>query len=105
MSETKFSKGPWLLSTVTTSSGICHKVGPFPPRREDGASRHACMYSDYNSPCNPADVELLANAHLIAAAPELYEALLQAQEYLHEFASESEYNDNETILKKARGEA
>lgn len=67
--------GPWTLETVRTASGLCHKVGPFPPRREGSAPRHACLYSDYPSESNPADQELLANAHLISAAPELLAAL------------------------------
>ena len=72
---TTFTPGPWTLETVPTSCGVCHKVGPFPPRRNDESPRHACLYCDYPSPGNPADDELLANARLIAAAPELYEAL------------------------------
>lgn len=76
MSEFKHTPGPWGLETVPTSCGICHKVGPFPPNREGEKNRHACLYSDYPSPDNAADRELLANARLIAAAPELLEALL-----------------------------
>lgn len=70
--------GPWTLETVRTASGLCHKVGPFPPRREGGAPRHACLYSDYPSESNPADQELLANAHLISAAPDLLAAGMEA---------------------------
>ncbi|WP_238925141.1 hypothetical protein [Achromobacter insuavis] len=72
---TKYTPGPWSLETVRTSSGVCHKVGPFPGRREDHPPRHACLYADYPSDSNPSDQELLANARLIAAAPELLEAL------------------------------
>ena len=70
-----FTPGPWILATVKTSVGICHKVGPFPPKRDGDTVRHACLYADYPSTSNPADEELLANARLIAAAPELLEAL------------------------------
>lgn len=73
--NTEHTQGPWSLETIETSSGICHKIGPFPPSREGGRLRHACLYADYPSDHNPADQELLANARLIAAAPELLEAL------------------------------
>lgn len=68
------TKGPWTLETVRTACGVCHKVGPFPARREDEKPRHACLYADYPSESNPADQELLANARLIAAAPDLLSA-------------------------------
>ena len=72
----KHTPGPWVIETVPTSVGICHKIGPFPPRRpDDVTSRSACLYADYPSGYNPADNELYANARLIAAAPELLEAL------------------------------
>lgn len=72
---TKHTPGPWSLETVRTSSGVCHKVGPFPGRREDHPPRHACLYADYPSDSNPSDQELLANARLIAAVPELLDLL------------------------------
>ncbi|CUJ80825.1 MAG: hypothetical protein J0I68_30775 [Achromobacter sp.] len=61
---TKHTPGPWSLETVRTSSGVCHKVGPFPGRREDHPPRHACLYADYPSDSNPSDQELLANARI-----------------------------------------
>lgn len=67
--------GPWSLATVPTSCGVCHKVGPFPGKHPGDPKRHACMYADYPSPGNPGDAELLANARLIAAAPQLAAAL------------------------------
>jgi hypothetical protein len=73
--DAKHTPGPWMLNTVATTCGICHKVGPFPPAKKGGKDRHACLYADYASDSNPADRELLANARLIAAAPNLLEAL------------------------------
>jgi len=73
--EAKHTPGPWSLETVQTACGICHKIGPFPWR--PGKTRSACIYADYPSHdgSSPVDVELLANARLIAAAPDLLEAL------------------------------
>lgn len=71
----KHTPGPWNLETVNTQSGICHKIGPFPSKRDELPPRHACLYADYPSSFCPADQELAANARLIAAAPELLEAL------------------------------
>ncbi|BAG75040.1 hypothetical protein [Pseudomonas phage PAJU2] len=76
MSKQSHTPGPWVLDTIPTSVGICHRIGPFPPRRPDDVKvRHACLYADYPSASNPADEELEANARLMAAAPELLEAL------------------------------
>jgi len=65
------TKGPWTMQTVQTSCGVCHKIGPFPGKREGDGPRHACLYADYPSLSNPSDAEIEANARLIAAAPEL----------------------------------
>ncbi len=64
--------GPWLLSTVRTSSGLCHKVGPFP--WSEGRANHACIYVDHPDG-GAIDQELEANARLISAAPDLLAAL------------------------------
>ena len=87
-----YTKGPWILESVKTQSGICHKIGPFPPPRGDDSKgkRHACLYADYPSSFNPADQELEANARLIAAAPELLEALIDiADDYSERFDMDS----------------
>ena len=65
--------GPWKLETVQTSVGLCHKIGPFPWR--SGKENNACVYDDYASATNPVTQELLANARLIAAAPDLLHCL------------------------------
>lgn len=72
MSAIKHTAAPWTLETVRTSIGICHKIGPFPWK--DGKENHACVYVDYPGD-GAIEAELLANAKLIAAAPELLEAL------------------------------
>jgi hypothetical protein len=72
----KHTTGPWTLETVSTSVGICHKVGPFPGRVDGDSQRHACLYADFPSSFNKNDNELLSNARLISAAPELLDALV-----------------------------
>lgn len=76
MSEAKFTPGPWELETVRTQVGVCHKIGKL------GSSTRitsACLYDDCYSD-KPGDLQLLADAHLIAAAPDMYEALKAARE-------------------------
>lgn len=68
--RTQHTPGPWTLETVKTQVGVCHKVGPL------GSStkiHSACLYDDCYSD-EPRDLQLLADARLIAAAPELLEA-------------------------------
>lgn len=64
--------GPWTMETVKTSTGICHKIGPFPYRPD--RQNHACIYVDYGGIGGPIETELEANARLIRTAPELLAA-------------------------------
>jgi hypothetical protein len=72
----KATPGPWTLETVPTQVGSCHKIGKFPCNgafAEKG--NYACVYADgvrVGEIGNAVGDELLANARLIAAAPELY---------------------------------
>ncbi len=74
----KHTPGPWTLETVPTSVGICHKIGPFPSTSVEKEG-YACVYADNVWPGeggrDKIGAELLANAHLIAAAPDLLEVL------------------------------
>ena len=75
------TKGPWALETVKTSCGICHKIGQF-PRGQNRKETYGCVYDDYpdsiisGSPSH----EILANAKLMAAAPEILDALKMVAE-------------------------
>lgn len=77
-----FTPEPWTLQTARTSVGVCHKIGPFPRdrKRPDLAPTFACVYEDGMSKQvelarGTLDTELLANARLICASPDLYASL------------------------------
>jgi len=103
--EAKFTKGPWgvrehgvqnLYNVVAQHAGIA-----------------SVALWESGEPGN--DVEALANAHLIATAPEMYEALNDALGELEALrdAPDSDYArpdettiiDLDRVLAKARGEA
>lgn len=69
----KYTSGPWVLETVKTSCGICHKIGEFVSHGVYDKTS-ACVYDDGATMAHPTP-QLLANARLIAAAPELLAAL------------------------------
>jgi len=60
--------GQWEMETLRTSCGVCHKVGPFPAKSHNpnGEARHACLYADFPSARDPADVEIESNAKHIS---------------------------------------
>lgn len=69
--------GRWVMETVRTSCGTCHRIGPFPrPAYASKSEGWACVYDDY--PPGVGSPDLLANSRLIAAAPDLARALLDA---------------------------
>ncbi|MCR4299011.1 MAG: hypothetical protein NUV75_09740 [Gallionella sp.] len=83
----KHTPGPWSLETVATSAGSCHKIGPFPSLGVYPQT-NACVYADSvrvgiddrGGVCAIAD-ELLANARLIAAAPDGYALAVAVAEH------------------------
>jgi hypothetical protein len=105
----KHTPGPWTMTTVNTSSGICHKVGPFPWKH--GKQNHACIYADYPSHTGvgPLEDELSANARLIASAPELLAALQgllrRAKDELADPEDVHEVHVAELAIARATGEA
>lgn len=91
MSEVKFSNGPWTPCMCNNDdmqvtffgvviSGVYHQIGSGNENR--------------------------ANAHLIAAAPEMYEAMQEFVDRVDrgEVRSTATYNKFNSILAKARGE-
>jgi len=83
MKETKFTPGPWKREhkfIFTPGEEGCNVAAVGSPRASTHVSYTELMATD------PDIQEAIANAHLISAAPDMYEALLDAQqqiEYLH----------------------
>lgn len=92
MNEVKFTKGPW----AAISNGSYYDIGP---------KNDCSTIPIYPSVCIGVQLERKADAHLIAAAPEMYEML----EHVMKCAA---IQDNELIeaeeirnlLAEARGE-
>lgn len=68
--ETTFTPGPWVCIEVRTSCGRAFRIGKG-EMIEGGPSGGCIIYDDYGHGKNERE----SNARLIAAAPELYEAL------------------------------
>lgn len=102
MSKPKFTQGPWSLTD-----------DPIIPRVVGASGEHDNICAVYRravseGPTEPAkpDVEALANAHLIAAAPEMYDAISNIIEAIK--AGDDHGHDTkhlEHLLAKARGES
>ena len=100
--QPKWTPGPWAMETVRTSCGTCHRIGPFPrPAYASKPEGWACVYDDY--PPGVGSPDLLANSHLIAAAPDLYAALEMAQLWLS-VDGRFDMQGINAALAKARGE-
>jgi len=90
MSDTKFTKGEWFISDSTTNKDI-----------SIWSSESNCITSiNYGFWDENHQDELKANAHLIAAAPDMYKAL----EALSKGEGLQPGTTIESILIKARGE-
>ena len=87
--QPKWTPGPWAMETVRTSCGTCHRIGPFPrPAYASKPEGWACVYDDY--PPGVGSPDLLANSRLIAAAPDLARALLDARAELAQARAEAQ---------------
>lgn len=110
MSETRWTPGPWTLETAYRDEDLLSVVyvsednQEFPIAEEVGGRRHGADFED--------ESECVANAHLIAAAPELYEALEECKRVLSDLQStqlegtrtRAAWEKARAALAKARGE-
>ena len=97
MSETKFTPGPWLLSTnpIETNDHAASIYGPY----LNGGAPFICDVSR-----SPGSEQALGNAKLIAAAPDMYTELQDTHEHLLRLYSSinGRSMDFETILQELR---
>lgn len=103
--ETTFTPGPWVCIEVRTSCGRAFRIGKG-EMIEGGPSGGCIIYDDYGHGKNERE----SNARLIAAAPELYEAL---EGLLEDFEKQMKnpshhipfnYSKAKKALAKAHGE-
>lgn len=97
MSEEKFTKGPWEWVKSNNDNWSSYDLSP------------GILTKDTADGTPFGDEIDKANAHLIAAAPELYELLRQTEAMfdMHKGIEEDEYiyrQEVRAILAKARGE-
>lgn len=107
--KTKFTKGPWELGEATSKHPYCIDAHC----NNDGLRFELCevLGADYEF---EACEQSKANAHLIAAAPEMYEMLerlkKECQMFYDEFGEpsnpdyEAAFVEINALLAKARGE-
>lgn len=98
MTERKWTKGPWLMKR-----GKLRKNGSIRIKFSGGTWTNFATAWVRLADCRFDVDEGLANAHLIAAAPDLYEALEMARVWL-EFDGRFDMQGINAALAKARGE-
>lgn len=103
MSETKFTPGPWVIDPETRPSEVCTIHGM--PRDERTNYQGWAYVRGELGYWDSSPDEEMANAHLIAAAPELYEALEAMLEECEDDEFAPHVMDAKAALAKARGEA
>lgn len=109
--EAKWTPGPWVIDPETRVFEVCTIHGLPKDARTDGQG-WAYIRSSDTFYLGHDEKEVMANAHLIAAAPEMYEALeamidRYAPSYhdcIDDGMPECEICDARAAIAKARGE-
>ena len=99
MSETKFTPGPWSVEQPMDFELAIVEAGK--PAHE-WRFIATCMFPDENG--DIPKKEVIANAHLIAAAPDLYAWLERCLAMVDHGAGPPNWDGIRTALAKARGE-
>lgn len=103
MSEAKFTKGQWFIEKDANWNDDCWAISV--KRSYDGSIHHCFAEVTYKMEDEDHNEELEANAHLIAAAPEMYEMLekiAKSTVYDHNYETAKPIFE---LLAKARGES
>ena len=98
MSDIKFTPGPWfIVGSIPEEGSDCFwiKAQPHPAMR--GFTKDIATADGYQD-----DPERAANAHLIAAAPDMYEALA---DIVHDFEGHPGFGPARAALAKAEGKS
>jgi len=108
MNETKHTKGPWFTGVDGIRIGLDYRDEHGNMSKEALVSSNGWMktvckvnYAQY------INHEALANAHLIAAAPDMFDAMLEFVERVDSGTIKSNYTYNrfQAVLAAARGES
>lgn len=78
MSAPRFTAGPWRFATYTMAHDVCSVYGVETQPTEDGLGQgwvYIVHEQDLGDTSNERREQQTANAHLIAASPDLYAAL------------------------------
>lgn len=101
MSDTGWTPGPWSWIGFGPGDGsFSHlSVGTSGDRKYGGGIAEILLRAEWQKR------DALANAHLISAAPDLYEALYGFQHVLAAHLAADDLAEIDTVLAKARGES
>ena len=114
MTEAKFTKGKWFIEKDASWNDDCWAISV--KRDYDDSVHHCFAEVTYKMEHEESNPELEANAHLIAAAPEMYEMLKKMQAVMYHLSNEQGLIDSKRdacrddfstingLLAKARGE-